>query len=202
MSLAGDYMSVLIHRPGLTFDPTARPFSECLEICTAACSRIIHSVTSSPSFSCAPGLGAALSSLIFQCAMMILFNHCHTIRENAHKDDIVRAMSFLADCERRPVFADSHQLRAALSDAGALLRSLSLTIDRGQHATAPSTDRNALTSSALSSDEGITVGEMQMETPASMFGMGVDYSGLVGLDQLDSLDWIFDFNPDLPPASG
>lgn len=202
MSLVGDYLSVLIHRPGLTFDPAAQPFSECLEICTSACSRVIRSAISLGSSPCALDLGAALSSLAFQCALMIVFNHCHTSRENAHKDDVIRAMSFLAQCERRPAFADSHQLRAALSDGAALLRSLSLTIDRGQHATAASTDRNAVTRPALTSDEGMTLGQMQMEAPASMFSMDVDYSGLVGLGQLDSLDWIFDFNPDLPSASG
>ena len=203
MSLAEDYMSVLIHRPGLTFDHTVRPFSECLQICTAACSRIIRWAASLLSFPHAPGLEAPLSSLVFQSALMIVFNHCHTSSgESTHKDDVVRAISLLAQCAGRTAFARSHQLLAALSDAGSLLQFLSQTIDSGPHATAASTHGTSLINSALSAREGSMGDEIQTETPASMFGIDVDGPGLGGLDHLDSLDWIFDFNPELPTTSG
>lgn len=203
MSLAEEYMSVLIHRPGLTFDPTVRPFSECLQVCTAACSQIIRLATSLASFRHAPGLDASLSSLVFQCALMITFNHCHTSsRKNTHKDDVVRAISFLAQCEGTTAFAHSHKLLAAMSDTRGLLQSLTLVIDGGPHAMAPSNHGNALVNSGLSAGEGIMGEQIQLETPASVFGMDVDGPGLGGLDQLESLDWIFDFNPELPSNSG
>lgn len=203
MSLAEDYMSVLIHRPGLTFEPTVRPFSKCLQICTAACSRIIRSATSLACFRHAPGLHASLSSLIFQCALMIVFNHCHpSSREDTDKDDVVRAISFLAKCAGRRAFAHSHQLLAALSEAGSLLQSLLQAINVGPHAIAPPTRGNTLNDSVLNTGEGSIGEEIQMETPGSMFSMDVDGPSLGGLDQLDSLDWIFDFNPELQPISG
>lgn len=202
MSLAEDYMSVLIHRPGLTFDPNTRPFSECLRICTAACSRIISSAMSLANFRFAPGVGASLSSLVFQCALMVVFNHCHTpFQGNAIKDDVVQAVSFLNKCADKAEYAHSPHLLAALSDAGALLQSLSRAMDGGSSSTAASRHGDVLIDSALCAGERDTGEQMQLETPASMFGMDIDGSGLGDFGQLDSLDWIFDFNPEIPRAS-
>ncbi|KAL1873528.1 hypothetical protein Daus18300_003891 [Diaporthe australafricana] len=61
---------------------------------------------------------------------------------------------------------------------------------------------NGFITSTLSAGEVDMGEEMQLETPASTFGMGVDGSDLGELGQLDSLDWIFDFNPEIPPTSG
>lgn len=202
MSLAEDYMSVLIHRPGLTFDPTTRPFAECLRICNAACSRMIHSAMSLTTFRFAPSVGASLSSLIFQCALMIVFNHCHAPAQgDTSKDDVAHAMSFLTQCAGKTTFAHSPQLLAALSDASALLQSLSQGMNGGPASIGPSCQGNVLIDSALSVGERDMGEGMQLETPASMFGMDVDGSGLGELGQLDSLDWIFDFNPEFPPTS-
>lgn len=202
MSLAEDYMSVLIHRPGLTFDPTTRPFSDCLRICTAACIRIIRSATSLAAFRLAPGVDASLSSLVFQCALMVVFNHCHTsAEEDTSKDDVVRAISFLNQCACQPDFARSPQLLSALSDAEGLLQFLSQAMNGGTSSIASSSHGNCPTESSLSAGERQTGEGMQLETPASMFGMDVDGSGLGELGQLDSLDWIFDFNPEIPPTS-
>lgn len=202
MSLAEDYMSVLIHRPGLTFDPTARPFSECLRICTAACSRIIRSATSLETFRYPAGVDASLSSLVFQCALMVVFNHCHTSsQEDRSKDDVVRAISFLNQSARSTGFAHSPQLLSALSDAEGLLLFLSQAMNGGPPSIASSSHGNSLIDSSLSVGERGTGEEMQLETPASMFAMDVDGSSLGELGQLDSLDWIFDFNPEIPTAS-
>lgn len=202
ISLAEDYVSVLIHRPGLTFDPTARPFSECLRICTAACTRIIRSATSLATFRFAPGVEASLSSLVFQCALMIIFNHCHTSsEESTSKDDVIRAISFLNQCACNTAFARSPQLLSALSDAEGLLQFLSQAMNGGPSSIASSSHGNSLIDSSLSVGERERGEEMQLETPASMFGMDVDGSGLGELGQLDSLDWIFDFNPEIPPTS-
>lgn len=199
VSLAEDYMRVLIHRPGLTFDHTTQPFAECLRICTAACSRIIRSATSLANFRFAPGVDAALTSLVFQCALMVVFNHCHTLSpEHTDKDDVICATSFLTQCAGNNAFARSPQLLAALSDTGGLLQSLSRAMNGGQSSIAPSSHGNVLTDSSLSAG-GTDMGEeMQLEGPASVFGMDVDGSGLGELGQLDSLDWIFDFNPEIP----
>lgn len=202
LSLAEDYMSVLIHRPGLTFDPTTRPFSECLRICTAACSRIIRSARSLATFRLAPGVDAALGSLVFQCALMIVFNHCHTSpEEDTSKDDVVRAISFLDQCACKTAFAHSPQLLSALSDAEGLLQFLSQAMNGGPSSLTSSSQGNSLAESSLSAGERQMGEEMQLETPASMFGMDFDGSGLGELGQLDSLDWIFDFNPEIPPTS-
>lgn len=201
MSLAEDYMSVLIHRPGLTFDPATRPFSDCLRTCTAACSRMIRSATTLKSFGFPNGFEAILSSLIFQCALMVVLNHCHaSSQENTNKDDVILAISFLTQCAGNPVFAHSPQLLVALSDARGLLQSLSQAMNGGPPSVASSSQSNALIESALSAAGGIMGEEMQLETPASMFGMDVDGSGLGELGQLESLDWIFDFNPEIPPT--
>lgn len=159
MSLAEDYMSVLIHRPGLTFDPTTQPFAECLRICTAACSRIIRSATGLANFRFAPGVDAALTSLVFQCALMVVFHHCHTLSsEHTNKDDVIRAISFLNQCAGKTSFAHSPQLLAALSDAGGLLQSLSQAMNGGLASIAPSNHGNVLTDPSLSA-EGTGMGE-------------------------------------------
>lgn len=204
MSLAENYMSVLIHRPGLTFDPTTRPFAECLRICNAACSRIIHSAMSLSTSQFAPGISASLSSLIFQCALMAVFNHGHgSPQEDTNKDDVVDAVSFLNQCAGKTAFVHSPQLLAALVDAGALLQSLSQAMSGGPTSVAPASSHgHILIDSAFSAGERDMGDEMQLETPASVFGMDVDGSGLGELGQLDSLDWIFDFNPEFPPSSG
>lgn len=135
---------------------------------------------------------------------MIIFNHCHSSspREDADKDDVVSAISFLAKCAGRRAFAHSHQVLSALSDAGGLLQSLLQAIDVRPHAIVPPTRGNTLNDSVLSTGERSMGEEIQMETPGSMFSMGVDEPSLGGLDQLDSLDWILDFNPELQPISG
>lgn len=201
ISLAEEYMRVLIHRPGLTFDTTTRPFSECLRICTAACSRIIRLAISLEPRRLAPGVGASLSSLVFQCALMAVFNHCHSeSRENTNKDDVVCAISFLNQCVGKTAFARSSQLLAAFSDAGTLLQSLSQAMNGGSIPIVPSSHGNVLIDSALRAGEGAMGEEMQLETSTSMFGLDVDGSGLGELGQLDSLDWIFDFSPEIPPT--
>lgn len=202
MSLAEEYLMVLIHRPGLTFDPATRPFSECLRICTASCSRIVHAATSLESFRFAPGVGAPLSSLVFQCALMVVFNHCQaSSREDANKDGVFRAISFLTECTGKIVFVRSHQLLAALSDAVGLLHSLSQAINGGPHVSAPLSHDNGLITSTSSAGQVNMGEEMQLETPTSIFGMGVDGSDLGELGLLDSLDWIVDFNPEILPTS-
>lgn len=202
LSLAEDYMSVLIHRPGLTFDPTTQPFSDCLRICTAACIRIIRSATSLESLQFAPGVGALLSSLVFQCALMIFFNRCHaSSREGTNTDDVSLAIAFLTRGTGKPFFTRSPQLLAALSDAVGLLQSLSQASHVDPHAITPSSHANALINSTLGAGVGTIGEEVQLETPTSIFDMDVDGSNLGELGQLDSLDWIFDFNPELPPIS-
>lgn len=202
MSLAEDYMTVLIHRPGLTFDPTTRPFSECLQICTAACSRIISSATSLANFRFAPGVGASLSSLVFQCALMVVFKHCHTpFQEDAVQDNVVQAVSILNKCADKAAFAHSPHLLAALSDAGGLLQSLSQAMNGGSSSIAPSSHGDVHIDSNLCAGERNMGEQIQLETPASMFGMDIDGSGLGDFGPLDSLDWIFDFTPEIPRAS-
>lgn len=95
----------------------------------------------------------------------------------------------------------SPHLLAALSDAGALLRSLSQAMNGGSSSIGRSSQGDVLIDSALCSGGRDTGEQMQLETPASEFGMDIDGSGFGDFGQFDSLDWIFDFNPGIPRAS-
>lgn len=157
-ALAESYIDLLIHRPGLTFDPGTVPFRNCLRICTTACARIIELAVAELDLSrIIPGIQAPLSSLVFQCALMAVFDHCHshgqigqigqivsyrpspllllaertgaadTARAN-HQELIRRAVAFLRQCARHAAFARSHHFLAALSEATRLLQALQMQV--------------------------------------------------------------------------
>lgn len=202
-SLAKSYIDLLIHRPGLTFGPDSEPFRDCLRICTAASSAIIELVTQLDTSTLITGVKPPLSSLVFQCALMVVFNSCHhSQNEPANMareagELMGRATAFLGQCACQPGFARSHHLLAAWSDATGLLQALVQAIG------SPASIGGSAFGMALDPGQGrMPIEPMHFDEAPSLLGVSIAEPTLDGLDGLESLDWILDYNTGQSPGYG
>ncbi|KAI1840921.1 hypothetical protein JX266_012857 [Neoarthrinium moseri] len=181
---------LLIHRPGLTFDPSTPKFRECLAVCTDASSEIVDICTRTAP-AALRGVIPPVHALVFQCGMMHIFYHLHSSGNGQHSSEfheessaavVERAIVLLstASAENR----DSGHFVRTINDSVALLQSLSrVVLQHGRHKS-----RTPQTSES----ENLGTGEFQDGLGTCVLDLDSGIHELGDINQLESLSWVFD----------
>ncbi|ETS72942.1 hypothetical protein PFICI_15334 [Pestalotiopsis fici W106-1] len=82
LPLMAEVARLLIHRPGLTFDPGTPPFRQCLDVCTEASTNIINIASKRTGCKTLNIIYPPICGLIFQSALMHVFYYCHAAKDH------------------------------------------------------------------------------------------------------------------------
>ena len=185
--------TLLINRPGLTFDATTTEFRECLDICVTTCSTIIILIQDHYHQASINSLIPPSNSLIFQCALMHIFYQCcmqddHTSARVATKasEELVAKSIEMLSTNLAILGADSSEsLHTAISNTLILLRRLSDAMLVGY---------DAAEDPGVESESPLLATALENQTfsePSSLLDASSGHA-LESLNHLDGLDWIID----------
>jgi hypothetical protein len=184
---------LLIHRPGLTFEPSTVQFQECLDVCTEISSRIIELCSQAVPIAI-DGIIPPVHGLVFHCGLMHIYYHCtHSCHVQSVKYTkgtstafINQAVAFLLQV----VPPRKHQsprdiLNLAIMDSVGLLQSLSRAVLQAHY-----NELGQVQNFGTTILDGSIIKPGILATDAELDNVVVD-SALENMNQFDSLSWIF-----------